>query len=69
VQGGRVIADWPGLATAQLHEGRDLRPTLGLDALITSAVAQHYGLDFRRTAAALFPNGQAVRPVEGLLRV
>ena len=69
VQGGRVIADWPGLATAQLHEGRDLRPTLGLDALITSAVAQHYGLDFRRTAAALFPNGQALRPVEGLLRV
>ena len=25
VKAGRVIADWPGLATAALHEGRDLR--------------------------------------------
>ncbi|MFV0297114.1 MAG: DUF1501 domain-containing protein, partial [Hyphomicrobiaceae bacterium] len=25
VRGGRVLADWPGLADAQLHEGRDLK--------------------------------------------
>ena len=24
VKGGRVIADWPGLKSANLHEGRDL---------------------------------------------
>ena len=27
VQGGRVIADWPGLASAALFQGRDLKPT------------------------------------------
>jgi uncharacterized protein (DUF1501 family) len=27
VKGGRVLADWPGLATANLYEARDLKPT------------------------------------------
>jgi uncharacterized protein (DUF1501 family) len=40
VQGGRVIADWPGLAASALHEGRDLRPTLGLDALIAGCAGR-----------------------------
>lgn len=68
VAGGRVIADWPGLGQSALHEGRDLRPTLGLDALIASAAAQHYRLDPARMARALFPSGAALRPVEGLIR-
>lgn len=68
VAGGRVVADWPGLAQAQLHERRDLRPTLGLDALIASAVAQHFHLDFAQAARALFPNSAGLRQVEGLVR-
>lgn len=55
VSGGRVIADWPGLAPGALYEGRDLRPTLGLDTLIAGALAQHYGIDPARIAATLFP--------------
>ncbi|RZL93998.1 MAG: DUF1501 domain-containing protein, partial [Variovorax sp.] len=38
VRGGRVLADWPGLAPANLYEGRDLQPTLGLDALVAASV-------------------------------
>ena len=34
VKGGRVIADWPGLAGGKLYQSRDLRPTSALDALI-----------------------------------
>ena len=68
VNGGRVIADWPGLGQAALHEGRDLRPTMDLDALIASAMAQHYRLDQVRTARALFPNIGGARPIEGLIR-
>jgi len=68
VAGGRVLADWPGLAPRQLHEGRDLKPTMGLDALIASAVAGHFGLDFARTAGALFPNSQGLRPIAGFAR-
>lgn len=68
VAGGRVLADWPGLRQGALHEGRDLRPTLDLDTLIASAVAQHYRLDMARSARALFPNIAATRGVEGLIR-
>ncbi|MFD0667514.1 DUF1501 domain-containing protein [Ramlibacter sp. MAHUQ-53] len=55
VQGGRVIADWPGLAPGALHEGRDLRPTLGLDAFIAALAAESFELDPARAAKVLFP--------------
>jgi uncharacterized protein (DUF1501 family) len=63
VRGGTVIADWPGLSTAALYEGRDLKPTTDLDALIAGALAQHYGLESARAIATLFPDsgGSALR--------
>lgn len=63
VRGGSVIADWPGLSTAALYEGRDLKPTTDLDALIAGAVSQHYGLEAARAMATLFPEsrGSALR--------
>lgn len=66
VKGGRVIADWPGLAPAALYEGRDLKPTLPLDAFIGGAVAGHFGLDPARAMPALFPATKA-RGIEGLV--
>jgi uncharacterized protein (DUF1501 family) len=68
VAGGRVLADWPGLGGAALYQGRDLKPTLGLDALITSAVAEHYRLDPAVTGRNLFPASSAMRHVDGLIR-
>jgi uncharacterized protein (DUF1501 family) len=68
VQGGRVLADWPGLAPANLFEGRDLRPTLGLDQLIAGATAECFALDPQRVASALFPQMPAGRPMPRLLR-
>ena len=56
VRGGRVLADWPGLGASQLYEGRDLKPTHALDAVIATALAQHFGQDPGRLAAALFPD-------------
>ena len=55
VAGGRVLADWPGLADAALYEGRDLKPTADLDALIAGALAQHYSLEPARVMRTLFP--------------
>jgi uncharacterized protein (DUF1501 family) len=55
VKGGRVVADWPGLSTNALYEARDLRPTLGLDALIVGALAQHYVMDPALIARNVFP--------------
>jgi uncharacterized protein (DUF1501 family) len=68
VRGGRVLADWPGLAAGNLHEGRDLRPTQPLDRLAAGALAGHFGVDPARMARALFPNGERARPMEGLVR-
>jgi uncharacterized protein (DUF1501 family) len=68
VSGGRVIADWPGLAAAALYEGRDLKPTLGLDTLIASALAQHYAIDPARLATTLFPAQPVKRFDPALIR-
>ena len=66
VRGGRVIADWPGLAASQLYEGRDLRPTLSLEALLAGALSEHFALDAQLAMRTLFP-GRSARPLEGLL--
>src|SRR6185437_6729 len=58
VAGGKVIADWPGLSTAALYEGRDLKPTTDLDSLIAGAVAQHYGIEPARVMTTLFPESR-----------
>ena len=68
VQGGRVIADWPGLAAASLHEGRDLKPTLPLDALMAAACAETFRIEPDRTARVLFPGAARSPAVQKLLR-
>ncbi len=59
VQGGCVLADWPGLASGQLLENRDLRPTTALDALIAQASGECFGIDPQRLGRSLFPKGGA----------
>ncbi|MET3760242.1 DUF1501 domain-containing protein [Sphingomonas sp. UYEF23] len=67
VRGGRVLADWPGLQAAALFEGRDLKPTLQLDAFIAGAVAGHFGVEPARAMAALFPLSKGTKAVDGLV--
>ncbi len=67
VAGGRVVADWPGLASGQLYESRDLRPTTDLRGVMLGAAAASFRVDPTRLSPALFPSG-GVRPVEGLVR-
>jgi len=68
VQGGRVVADWPGLAPASLHEGRDLKPTLALDRLLASACAETFAIEPDRTARVLFPDSARGPSMHKLLR-
>jgi uncharacterized protein (DUF1501 family) len=68
VEGGRVVADWPGLAPANLFEGRDLKPTLALDALIASACAEAFQLEPERMARVLFPASARGKPLPRVLR-
>ena len=68
VQGGRVVADWPGLAPANLFEGRDLKPTLALDVLIAFACAEAFELEPERIGRVLFPTSARGKPLPRVLR-
>lgn len=67
VRGGRVVADWPGLGKAQLLDGRDVRPTIAQEAAMSGAMAAHFGLEPRKTQAALFPHMANAPLVDTLL--
>lgn len=67
VAGGKVLADWPGLGTAALYEGRDLKPTTSLDALIGGALSQHYELEPTRVMARLFPRSGGAAVAQPLI--
>lgn len=69
VRGGRVIADWPGLQPAQRFEGRDLKPTLDIRAVIKGVLQEHVGMDPNRLATQVFPDSAAVKPVLGLIKI
>jgi uncharacterized protein (DUF1501 family) len=69
VAGGRVVCDWPGLGDDRLFEGRDLQPTTGLDTVIASSVAGHFGLAPPAASAALFPETKGGKFIGGLARV
>ena len=67
VRGGRVIADWPGLASNQLFEGRDLRPTLDTRQLLKGVLGAHYDLRNAELNQKIFPDSGAVGALDGLL--
>jgi uncharacterized protein (DUF1501 family) len=67
VKGGRVLADWPGLAANALYEGRDLAPTLDLDMLIAAAAAETFGFDPEKTMRTLFADRPFNEAVSGLV--
>ena len=67
LQGGRVIADWPGLKPNDLHENRDLKPTTDLRAVLKGVLRDHLRLDERALATTIFPGSDDVKPISGLL--
>lgn len=67
VNGGTVLADWPGLTERALHEQRDLAPTTDLRALLKAVLIGHLGIAERDVETQLFPDSRAVKPLEGLL--
>jgi uncharacterized protein (DUF1501 family) len=68
VRGGRVLADWPGLAPKALLDNRDLRPTLDLRSVFKAVLDEHMHVDAARIAKRVFPDSSGARPLEGLIR-
>jgi uncharacterized protein (DUF1501 family) len=67
VAGGRVVADWPGLAARDLHEGRDLRATTDLRALFKAVLHDRFGVAEAALARTVFPGSDAVAPLESIM--
>ena len=67
LKGGRVVADWPGLKPANLHEGRDLKPTTDLRGVLKGVLKDHLRVDEAVLASKVFPESGRVKPVAGLL--
>lgn len=67
VAGGKVYADWPGLAPAERFEGRDLKITTDLRALLRPLLARQLGVSRAALDREVLPGSAALRDVE-LLR-
>jgi uncharacterized protein (DUF1501 family) len=50
-----------------LHEGRDLKPTIDLRAVLKGVLKDHLQIDERALAASVFPGSGDVQPMQGLL--
>ena len=67
VNGGRVIADWPGLNGGRLYEGRDLTPTTDLRSVFKGVLRDHLGLGEAALAETVFPDSASAKPIKGLI--
>ena len=61
VKGGRVIADWPGLAKRDRFEGRDLRITTDLRAVLRGVLADHLQVATRSLNTDVFPGSENIK--------
>jgi uncharacterized protein (DUF1501 family) len=68
VNGGRVIADWPGLERGNLLDGRDLKPTADLRAVMKGVLRDHLGVPGAALDEAVFPGSARVRATHDLIR-
>ncbi|MFD1298458.1 hypothetical protein ACFQ4Q_17675, partial [Lysobacter gummosus] len=66
VHGGRIGGDWPGLAPAQLNEGRDVRATSDLRGLFKRVLVEHVGLADSAIESKVFPGSRAVAAMQGV---
>ena len=67
LKGGRVIADWPGLKSANLYEGRDLTATTDLRAVLKGLLKDHLRVTDQALANNVFPGSADVAAMAGLV--
>src|SRR5262252_10860950 len=67
LKGGRVVADWPGLKEADLHEKRDLKATTDLRAVLKGLLRDHLRVEEAALASSVFPGSTNVAPTSGLI--
>ncbi|MBL8340675.1 MAG: DUF1501 domain-containing protein [Rubrivivax sp.] len=64
VQGGRVFADWPGLAKKDRFEGRDLRVTTDLRAVLRTVLGEHLRIPRAALDDQVLPGSGGLRALQ-----
>ncbi len=68
VNGGEVVADWPGLASNNLYQGRDLQPTLDLRSVCKGVLGSHMGVSDSVLETTVFADSRGATPMQDLVR-
>ena len=68
MRGGRVIADWPGLSSRALYQGRDLMPTQDMRSVLKGVLEEHLLVPARALDTTVFPDSGAAKALSGLVR-
>ncbi len=68
INGGRVLADWPGLRKSDLYEGRDLMPTADARSLFKGVLADHLEVPDSLLERSVFPDSATALPMRNLIR-
>ncbi len=68
VNGGWVVAKWPGLGGNNLYQNRDLAPTMDLRQAAKAVLVEHLHLDPAEVEKHVFPQSAQFRPLEGLMK-
>lgn len=61
VNGGRMLADWPGLAKKDRYEGRDLKTTTDLRAVFKGLLSDHLHVGSRALDKDVFPGTEGMK--------
>jgi uncharacterized protein (DUF1501 family) len=67
VRGGRVFGQWPGLKSSELYQGRDVKPTTDLRAVIKTVLRDHLQLPQSKLETEVFPDSTAAGFLPGLV--
>lgn len=67
LNGGSVIADWPGLGNNDLYAGRDLMPTIDVRSLFKGVLSDHLDLPSAFIEREVFPDSIAAKPMRDLI--
>ena len=68
VQGGQVKAEWVGLSSGVLKDGRDQPAKTDLRALFKGVLADHMDVPGAALESAVFPDSASAVPIKGLIR-
>ena len=68
VDGGKLIADWPGLGKSDLYAGRDLLPTTDVRSLFKGVLVDHLELSPTFINREVFPHSTAAKPLRDLIK-